>query len=182
MVKCGYSIDAGCFDNPKNNFREMGKKIFQPSFLTGLKFMVQVFVPWISKLFRFRFVPEEVSQWLGDVLRHNVAERKKTPVQHEDIMQWLLNGTDTERIDENETISHAFSVFIEGFETSSGVLSFALYAVAKNPEVQQKLREEMREVLERHNNDFSFDALQEMTYLEGVVLGLKIKGLMKGAR
>lgn len=149
----------------------MGKKIFQPSFLTGLKFMVHLFVPSLSKVFKTRFVPQEIAQWLGDMLAHNIAERKKTPLKNEDIMQWLLNGLDQGKMDEHEAISHAFSFFIEGSETSGNVLSFALYAMAKNPDIQQRLREEMLEVLERHNNELTFDAMQEMTYLDCVVHG-----------
>lgn len=149
----------------------MGKKIFQPSFLTGLKFILQMFMPPLTKVFKTRFVPQEIAQWLGDMLAHNIAERKKTPMKQEDIMQWLLNGMDQEKMDEHEAISHGFSFFIEGFETSGNVLSFALYAMAKNPDIQQRLREEMHDVLERHNNELTFDAMQEMTYLDCVVHG-----------
>lgn len=75
---------------------------------------------------------------------------------------------ENEKMDEKEAISHAFSFFIEGFETSSGVMALALYSLAKNIDIQQRLREEVRDVL---GNEFSFDALQSMTYLECVVMG-----------
>lgn len=171
VVKCGYSMDAGCFVNPKNEFRSMGKKIFQPSFATGMKFLIQMFMPIVSRVLKFKFLPQELTVWLSEVLRNNLKQRKETPLPQEDLMQWLVNGLDQEKMDEGEVISHAFSFFIEGFETSSGVLSFALYAVAKNKDVQDRLRAEVKETLERHNGEFTFDALQEMSYLEGVVHG-----------
>lgn len=171
VVKCGYSMDAGCFENPKNEFREMGKKIFQPSFITGMKFIVSMFLPIVNQILQFKFLSDDICTWLSAVLKNNLAERRKTPLPHEDLMQWLLNGMEQDRMDESEAISHAFSFFIEGFETSSGVMSISLYALAKNEDVQSKLRGEMKEVLERHDNQFTFDALQEMDYLDGVVSG-----------
>lgn len=132
-------------------------------------------MPIISQTMNFRFLPQEISVWLTAVLKSNIQERKATPLPQEDLLQWLLNGMENEKMDEKEAISHAFSFFIEGFETSSGVMSLALYSLANNPDIQQTLRVEVQEVLERHGNEFSFEALQEMTYLDGVVMGEKIK-------
>lgn len=171
VVKCGYSMDAGCFENPKNEFREMGKKIFQPSFLTGMKFIITLFLPIISRVLQFRFLSPEICVWLKAVLQNNLAERKKTPLPQEDLLQWLLNGMESDRIDEEEAISHAFSFFIEGFETSSGVMTLTLYALAKNKDVQTRLRKEIRQVLDDHENEFTFNALQDMLYLEAVIQG-----------
>lgn len=70
-----------------------------------------------------------------------------------------------------ELAGHSMSLFLEGFETSSTVLSFALFELARNPECQQRLYEEVTAVLEKHNHQFKFEALQEMTYLECVVAG-----------
>lgn len=164
-------MDAGCFENPKCEFREMGKKILQPSFIKGMKFVIHIFLPFISRLAKFRFLPLEISVWLSAVLKNNIKERSANPLPQEDLLQWLLNGMENEKMDEKEAISHAFSFFIEGFETSSGVMALALYSLAKNIDIQQRLHEEVRDVLERHGNEFSFDALQSMTYLECVVMG-----------
>lgn len=164
-------MDAGCFENPKNEFRAMGKKMFQPSFITGMKFLLHNFLPIVSRMFKFRFVAPEIATWLRAVLHNNLLERKETPLPQEDLFQWLVNGMDQEKIDEEEAISHAFAFFIEGFETSSSVMAFALYSLAKDKDLQEKLRADIREVLARHAHDFSFDALQEMQYLEAVVQG-----------
>lgn len=77
----------------------------------------------------------------------------------------IIDSTDT------ELAAHAFSLFIEGFETSSTVMSFLLYELARNPEIQERVHDEIVEVLARHNNKFSYDALQEMVYLERVIHG-----------
>lgn len=149
----------------------MGKMIFKPTFITGMKFLLHSFLPIVSKIFKFRFVAPEIATWLRSVLRNNLAQRKKTPLPQEDLLQCLTDGMDQGRMDEDEVISHAFAFFIEGFETSSNVLAYALYAMAKDKGVQEKLRHNIREVLERHHQAFSFDALQDMQYLEALIQG-----------
>lgn len=41
-------MDAECFDNPKSEWREMGKKVFQPTFLAGIKFTLMMFLPVVT--------------------------------------------------------------------------------------------------------------------------------------
>lgn len=61
--------------------------------------------------------------------------------------------------------------FSAGFETSSGTLSFALYELAKHPEMQEKLFDEISETLEQNNGSFNYECLQQMPYLDQVVCG-----------
>lgn len=60
-------------------------------------------------------------------------------------------------------------MFVEGYETSSSVLGFAIYEMARNPDIQERLYEEISEVLARHNGEFTFEAMQEMKYLDNVI-------------
>lgn len=49
------------------------------------------------------------------------------------------------------------------------MLAFALYEMAKNPDIQERLHDEVVGVLSRHNNELSFEAMQEMEYLDNVI-------------
>lgn len=50
VIKCGFSIDAKCFESGTSEFREIGRKIFEPSFANGLKYMLLPILPeWIIR-------------------------------------------------------------------------------------------------------------------------------------
>ena len=81
--------------------------------------------------------------------------------------------------------------FVAGFETAASTLStlchrfeqcnyspprpvlimyFALYSFAKNPKVQRRAYEEVKEVAERHNGKINHETIAEMDYLEAVIM------------
>lgn len=65
--------------------------------------------------------------------------------------------------------------FVGGFETSSTLLSFALYELALNPDIQKRLREEIDTFLEKTNGKFTYQGvIHEMEYLNKVVAGMNI--------
>lgn len=53
-------------------------------------------------------------------------------------------------------------------------MSFALYELGRNQEVQQRVYEEIKGVSARHDNKFTYEALQDMTYLECVIHGKQL--------
>lgn len=75
---------------------------------------------------------------------------------------------------EDDITAHAISFFGDGFETSSVALSFALYSLATNLGVQEKLRNEIYEVLKRNNGNLTYEAIQSMHYLDCVLSGIYI--------
>lgn len=71
----------------------------------------------------------------------------------------------------DEIVAQSFLFFIAGFETSSTTATFAFLELAMNPEIQEKLRNEIKSVLDKHNNEITYDSLKEMTYMGQVIDG-----------
>jgi cytochrome P450 family 6 len=71
----------------------------------------------------------------------------------------------------NVIAAQAFSFYLGGFETSSTTMTFCLYELALNPDIQEKLRAEIDAVLEKHGGNITYDAIFEMEYLDKVVSG-----------
>jgi cytochrome P450 len=74
-------------------------------------------------------------------------------------------------IDGDLFVAQAFVFLIAGYETSASTLSFALYELALNPEIQQSLRAEILQVLSEHDGKLTYDSMQGMSYLDRVVSG-----------
>lgn len=60
-----------------------------------------------------------------------------------------------------------------GFETSGSTVGYTLFELAWHPEIQDRLRREVRETIEKHGN-CGYEAIKEMSYLDMVIKGKKI--------
>lgn len=62
--------------------------------------------------------------------------------------------------------------FAAGFETSSTTMAHALYEMALNPDIQDKLRNEMKEFHAKNNGNLKYEDIKEMKYLDKVFRGI----------
>ncbi|KAK7862844.1 hypothetical protein R5R35_000856 [Gryllus longicercus] len=69
-------------------------------------------------------------------------------------------------MDGDVLIAQAFSVFSAGFDTTSSTMSFALYHLAKDQDIQDRLRRELQKVLHDNDGILTYDALQSVEYLD----------------
>jgi cytochrome P450 family 6 len=50
-------------------------------------------------------------------------------------------------------------------------MTFCLYELAMNPDIQERVRNEIDTVLDRHGGNITYEAIIEMEYLDKVVSG-----------
>jgi hypothetical protein len=67
-------------------------------------------------------------------------------------------------IDGDEFVAHMFVFLIAGFETAATTLSFALQELSLHPEIQNRLRAEIMQVLNKHNGQLTYHGIEEMAY------------------
>ncbi|KAH8307788.1 hypothetical protein KR018_006575, partial [Drosophila ironensis] len=67
----------------------------------------------------------------------------------------LDNGDVIEGMNIGELAAQVFVFYLAGFETSSSTMSYCLYELAQNPEIQEKLRSEVQSVLEQHKGQIT---------------------------
>ncbi|XP_033608494.1 probable cytochrome P450 6a13, partial [Cryptotermes secundus] len=66
-------------------------------------------------------------------------------------------------------------ILIEGFVTSSTPMTFCFYELPLHQDTQERLRGEIDIVLKKHEGKITYEAIQEMEYLDKVVAGSRTK-------
>jgi cytochrome P450 len=67
--------------------------------------------------------------------------------------------------------AQAFVFFLAGFETSSSTMTFCLYELSLHEDIQDRLREEIDVVLQKHDGKLTHEGIEEMEYLDKIVAG-----------
>lgn len=69
----------------------------------------------------------------------------------------------------DDLVSQAAVFFTGGFETSSTTMSFTLYELALNMEIQKTLREEILKALEETGGKITYDMVSYANYIVKIV-------------
>lgn len=136
--------------------------------------------------------PKEATEYFVNLTKNTFDHREKNNVTRKDLMQLLLQLRNSGKVSEdgdwalrksdalagglksltiNECAAQLYLFYLAGFDTSSSAFSYALYELVRNPELLRKLQKEIDETLSRHNNEITYEAIQEMKYLDLCILG-----------
>ncbi|KAF7281446.1 hypothetical protein GWI33_004771 [Rhynchophorus ferrugineus] len=178
IVNCAFGIENDALSDDENYFRKYGRKMFRPSTFYMLIFNT---VPsWILGPIGFKFAPPELDKFLTDTMLDTIQYRNKNNIHRKDFMNLLLqlksgenNGDISQKVSrkltEDEILAQCFGFFIAGYETSSTTITFALLELACNQNVQDKLREQIVEVLNQNDGLITYEATMDMKYLDMVI-------------
>jgi len=169
----GFGVDGLCFDEEKEkeSFYALGKSFLEPTLWNNFIFTIVLLMPWLGKVFRTRFLPKKADHFFRTVITDIMQQRRKEESTRNDFLQLMvdLERTEGDKFDLESVTAHAVSFFIDGYETSSTVLSFIGFNLATHPKVQEKLREEVMSVLNKYDGSITYDSLKEMTYMDQVL-------------
>ncbi|XP_032676675.1 probable cytochrome P450 6a13 isoform X1 [Odontomachus brunneus] len=176
VANAGFGVNGLCFEDEEHeeSFDAIGKSFLDPSLLNNVIFNLVFLIPWLGKVLRMRTLPKKVDRFFRTLIKDIMEQRRTSETRRNDFLQLMveLEHMENDKVDEKKLeilASHAVSFFVDGYETSSTNLSFIGFHLAAYPEVQKKLREEIRTVLSKHKGILTFEALKEMTYMDQVI-------------
>ncbi|WP_214366618.1 bifunctional cytochrome P450/NADPH--P450 reductase [Pseudonocardia sp. H11422] len=116
---------------------------------------------------------EEDQAFMEELVNKLIAERREQgdAADTTDLLGRMLTGVDKqsgERLPDENTVAQCITFLIAGHETTSGLLSFAVYFLLQNPEYAERARAEVDEVL----GDAAwptYEQVHRLTYLTQVL-------------
>ncbi|XP_058821754.1 probable cytochrome P450 28a5 [Topomyia yanbarensis] len=168
VSSCIFDTDAQSFTTEKPEIREMGRKLLDFGFTFVLVMICRTMLPKLSKILQLGIVPKSAENFFINLMKEAVRYRDGNSVSRVDYLEHLISLRNKKEITELEIAAHGVTFFLDGFETSSVAISFTLYELAKNPDVQERLRVELVEAANK-NGSISYDVLLELPYLDQVI-------------
>uniref|UniRef100_A0A1B0D1R4 Uncharacterized protein n=2 Tax=Phlebotomus papatasi TaxID=29031 RepID=A0A1B0D1R4_PHLPP len=164
-----FGVKAHAFVDPNSEFVQMSREFFVPSFLGAIKGMIAFFAPKIATILRISFVTENLDRRLRNLIRQLMASREANDKNaRKDFVQAFveLKKKDQEnRITEDLIVGQAVTFITDGTETSATVMTYTLYELARNPEVQKKVQDEIDRVIEE-NGQMTDEGIMQLDLLD----------------
>lgn len=135
--------------------------------MEAIKFLFSVEWPDLARKLHLTFINKEVGDFFLKTFKQTLEDREKSEINRNDFVKLLLGLKDV--YTKEELAAEAFLVFSGGFETSSTLMTFTLYELALNPDIQDRLREEITKGIKKNDGKLTYDMLFEFKYLDMVV-------------
>nr|UZE89898.1 cytochrome P450 CYP9GN5 [Chrysoperla zastrowi sillemi]UZE89899.1 cytochrome P450 CYP9GN5 [Chrysoperla zastrowi sillemi]UZE89901.1 cytochrome P450 CYP9GN5 [Chrysoperla zastrowi sillemi] len=185
IATSAFGIQVNSLADKTNVFFETGQEVSKFPFW---RFVVAAFPKFVKKIFNLSLFPSKIYEFFRNIVEESIRIRKTQNIVRYDLIHLLLEAkkeqinkinekSDNDQklelsknlLDIDDITAQSFIFFIAGFINVALTISFAGYELAIQPEIQDKLRKEIRELLQKNNGKLDYDILKKMKYLDMVV-------------
>lgn len=190
IASVAFGVDVNSIDDPNTDFRRYGRKSFEKGFTKGFINFGRFVFPTIFKYIPIHVIDKDVDRFMTALVKDTLEHREKTGIVRKDFFQLLVQLRNSGKVsldDQWETeiaaeedgktltlaeiTAQAYVFFLAGFETSSTTLSYCLHEIARNSKIQDKVHEEIDQVLAKYDGKITYQSVSEMKYLEQCIDG-----------
>lgn len=173
-----YGLRVNSINNPDTVFRKYGREIFTFDLSRAIEFLSIFFLPSSVPYLRCKFFGRRGTQFLRSAFWDTINHRIETKAKRNDLIDLLIELREKHkddgdlggfRFDGDDLVAQAAVFFTGGFETSSTTMSFALYELALNLDVQSRLRKEIKEAIAANDGKITYDMAMGLPYLDMVI-------------
>uniref|UniRef100_A0A182MT54 Cytochrome P450 n=1 Tax=Anopheles culicifacies TaxID=139723 RepID=A0A182MT54_9DIPT len=181
---CVFGIECNTFDNPDSEFLKYSKRVFEHRLLPLVKMTFAMMFRNAATKLGVKVTDDDLEKFFLNLVHETVEYRERNDVQRNDFLNLLLQIKNKGSLEEqegdrsvphasgmtmNELAAQVFIFFVAGFETSSTVMNFCLYELAKNADIQERLREEINHAIEINGGELTYEVVMGQEYLGQVV-------------
>uniref|UniRef100_A0A6B2E8P4 Putative cytochrome p450 6g1-like protein n=1 Tax=Phlebotomus kandelakii TaxID=1109342 RepID=A0A6B2E8P4_9DIPT len=167
---CAFGVEANSLNNPQAEFRLHAHRAMSFNWRRAMEFTGCFLLPELATILRFALFSKETNQFMRSTIHYVMEERIKSGTKRNDLIDTLImmKETDGDLFKGDTLVAQAAIFLIAGYETSSSAIAFTLFELARHPEVQEKLRKEVRAYAEKYGS-LQYETINEMEYLHMVM-------------
>lgn len=162
FATCAFGITVDSLSDRENKFYELGREALDIHSTPILKLILIFAFPKLARRLGVSLVSKEATNFFTRVVSENIKTREEEGVTRPDFIQVMIDSNRSKGRNEltvEDITAQAFVFFFGGFETTSGLLSFAAHELAANPEIQGKVHAEIDRVLVS-NDEITFERVR----------------------
>uniref|UniRef100_A0AAU7NKI2 unspecific monooxygenase n=1 Tax=Maruca vitrata TaxID=497515 RepID=A0AAU7NKI2_MARVT len=186
IASCAFGIDSDTMgkDYKDNPFTKVSDEFFGGSSSFAFKNNIRSLWPGIFYGLGYQAAPESVDKFFEKFIVSIFENRNHKPTSRNDLIDFILTfyknnhivgdsitnlktGDDKKvqiPVTDKLLLAQCLVFFLAGFETSATTASYTLFELAKHPEAQKKVQEEIDAYLKKYDNKLVYEIVNELPY------------------
>ncbi|CAH0560241.1 unnamed protein product [Brassicogethes aeneus] len=176
-----FGVDINSLKNPNCKFRYLVDCYIRKNPWQNVQYYLTYLMPKVMRLFNHRPYDKIATDFCLETTKKIVDHREQHNVKRNDFMDMLIQLKNNGKLDDAsadvesdkltflELAAQASLFFGAGFESTSTMICMALYELASNQKLQDRLREEISRELEKYDGKMTYEAMMSCTYLDQVI-------------
>lgn len=173
IATCAFGVKVNSMKDRKNKFYVYGRESTSFGRLQSLKFFLIRGAPWLSRILGIKIVRNEIANFFQDLVATTIKTRDEQGIVRPDMLQLMMESRGKlgpgKELTIQDITAQAFVFFFGGFESTSTLMCFAAYEVGVNRDIQTRLQEEIDQVLENCEGEVTYEAVNNMKYLDAII-------------
>lgn len=163
-----FGLEANAINDDNSEFLQVSHKLFTPSYLKLWFITFKSVFPYLFKHYEMPFVTSDIEKYFLHLTSEAIHLREQLSAKPDDYLNFVLRLKEKRDQGLLDVTAHTITFFLDAYETTSIILTHALYRLAKNPQCQKKLRQLIVEC----GDQIDFDTLNGLEYLDNVFNGI----------
>lgn len=186
IVSCAYGIDSATMgDKYKNNpFTKAGDKFSSGSKFLSAKLTFKTLWPSIFYSLGLQAAPPGINEMFKKFMVSVFEARQYKSTSRNDFVDFILKFKQNSHlvgdsisnlktggskkvqmpVTDDLLASQCLLFFLAGFDTSATTTNYTLFQLAKHPDIQKKVQEEIDAYLLKNGNQLTYDVVNELPY------------------
>lgn len=155
LTSCVMSTEANAFMSTKSEIHKL------------MENMTKGIVDSVLSGKPMKMIPAQYENGFIRLMMDAITRRLESNTKRDDFLSHIVTVKQRKNQSEIEAAAHGWTLYFDSYETTGVVVMHALYEIANDKRVQEKLREEILENLDADGN-LSFEKISELKYLDQV--------------
>ncbi|XP_064554075.1 probable cytochrome P450 28a5 [Drosophila montana] len=173
VTDCVLGLKAESFTDKPTPIMAYTEELFTQPWTIVVYFVLVSTLPALRHVFKLRFVSRRIENFFVDLMQSAIDARRAQlaagkQFERVDFLDYILQLGSKRNLDTRQLTANTMTFLLDGFETTATAISHMLLLLARDEQVQQRLRDELEEHLNAQGV-IDFDKLNELPFLDACV-------------